>query len=289
MTRLALSCSRHIADWDEGGFAVPFLTHTVWYYYMEGQIQAGMAFRITLQYEKAKHSKQAREAEMIYITGDIHGSMDIDKLTADAFPEQKQMSKEDFMIICGDFGLVWESADDEKYWLGWLDDKNFTTLFVDGNHENHHMLNDYPVSELCGGKVHKISESVYHLMRGEVYTICGKKIFAMGGAASHDKEWRTEGVSWWPEEMPSEKEYENAINNLAASDWQVDYIVSHCCSDSVQSKISDYYERNELTKFFEEVVKSRCAFEKWFFGHYHIDGNIDEKYFCMFNKVKKLI
>ena len=71
--------------------------------------------------------------------------------------------------------------------LDWLNSRNFTTLFVDGNHENYTRLyNDYSVVEWHGGKVHKIRDSVLHLMRGEVFDIDGKTIFVFGGARSHD-------------------------------------------------------------------------------------------------------
>ena len=45
---------------------------------------------------------------MIYITGDIHG--DPRRLSMECFPEQKEMTKDDYVIICGDFGLVWEKV-----------------------------------------------------------------------------------------------------------------------------------------------------------------------------------
>ena len=52
---------------------------------------------------------------MIFVTGDIHGSRDIQKLSASNFPMQPQLSREDFVIICGDFGLVWQDcAEDRK-------------------------------------------------------------------------------------------------------------------------------------------------------------------------------
>jgi DNA repair exonuclease SbcCD nuclease subunit len=226
---------------------------------------------------------------VIYITGDLHGAHDIHKLTTAAWPEQKELSKDDFLIVCGDFGFVWAGDKEEEYWLKWLDSRRFTTLFVDGNHENHQMLNALPVTEFCGGRVHQVSESVYHLMRGEVYLMDGKKFFTMGGAESHDKVWRKEGGSWWAEELPSPAEYQNAVAHLSAHGWRVDYIISHCCASSVQEKIfPDYYAINELTQFFEEVVKKKCAFDKWYFGHYHISGNIDNKYFCTFERIRKL-
>ena len=39
---------------------------------------------------------------MIYITGDTHIPVDIQKLSTKRFPEQKEMTKNDYVIICGD-------------------------------------------------------------------------------------------------------------------------------------------------------------------------------------------
>lgn len=124
---------------------------------------------------------------MIYITGDCHA--DYARFNAENFPEQSEMTKNDYVIICGDFGGVWNidaESPREKWWMDWLENKPFTTLFVDGNHENFDRLYTYPVEEWNGGKVHKIRPSVIHLMRGQVFTIEGKKIFTFGGAGSHD-------------------------------------------------------------------------------------------------------
>ena len=124
---------------------------------------------------------------MIYITGDTHS--DFTRFTEDQFPIQSEMTKKDYVIICGDFGGVWtfeEESHREKEDLNWLNNKNFTTLFVDGNHENFERLYRYPVEEWHGGKVHKIRDSVLHLMRGEIFDIDGKKFFTFGGAKSHD-------------------------------------------------------------------------------------------------------
>ena len=68
---------------------------------------------------------------MIYATGDCHG--DFSRFTSNNFPEQKEMTKDDYVIICGDFGY-WDNSIHGRYWRAWLDDKPFTTLWVDGNH-----------------------------------------------------------------------------------------------------------------------------------------------------------
>ena len=93
---------------------------------------------------------------MIYITGDTHGGFQ--RLTTDNFPQQKQMGRNDYVIICGDFGGVWDGSPREAYWLDWLEEKPFTTLFADGNHENFTMLNDLPQKEWHGGNVKRQEE-----------------------------------------------------------------------------------------------------------------------------------
>ncbi|MBR6801812.1 MAG: metallophosphoesterase [Eubacteriaceae bacterium] len=224
---------------------------------------------------------------MIYITGDTHIPVDISKLNTKNFPSSKDMTKEDFLIICGDFGGVWDNSKEEKYWLKWLEQKNFTTLFIDGNHENFDMLNSFDEEELFGGKVHKVSEGIYHLIRGYVYEIDGWSFFAFGGASSHDIHLRTEGVNYWKEELPSEEEIKRAYDNLGKSGWNVDYVITHCAPTSVQKIISSGYEENILTDEFENISK-RLGFEKWFFGHYHRDIDIDGRFIGVFDKIIKI-
>ena len=84
---------------------------------------------------------------MIFVTGDIHGN--IDRFQNYMFPEQSSLTKDDYIIVCGDFGIIWKQEDDywEKLSLDYLDNKPFTTLFVDGNHENFNRLEAFPVEE----------------------------------------------------------------------------------------------------------------------------------------------
>ena len=61
------------------------------------------------------------EDYMIYITGDCHGNFE--RFNASIFPEQKGMTKEDYVIICGDFGGVWNRDEvklKQRYWIGWI-------------------------------------------------------------------------------------------------------------------------------------------------------------------------
>jgi len=226
---------------------------------------------------------------MIYVTGDVHCPHDVKKLATERWSAQKSLTKDDYLIVCGDMGIVWDGSRSDHYWQEWFQSKPFTTLFVDGNHENHVMLNNYLVQDWNGGKVHFIKPRVIHLMRGQVYNIVGVKLFTMGGASSHDKEYRIEGLSWWPEELPSDDEYAEAEKNLEANDWKVDLVISHCTADSVQRQLAYWYEHDKLTNFFETVIKERLDYKHWYFGHYHDDRDIDEKHHCIYQEVKQIL
>lgn len=193
---------------------------------------------------------------MIYITGDTHA--DFSRLNEEKFPIQAEMTKNDYVIICGDFGGVWtfeEESSREKEALDWLNNKNFTTLFIDGNHENYTRLYNYPIEEWHGGKVHKIRNSVFHLMRGEIFDIDNKKIFAFGGAKSHDIQ---DGIF-----NLDEKEIQNGISNLEKVNYKVDYVISHCCPTSIQTLINPTYKRDILTDYLQQISE-KCTFKRRF-------------------------
>ena len=209
---------------------------------------------------------------MVFVTGDLHGNFE--RFKPKYFPEQARMTKQDIMICAGDFGGVWfgDSRDGET--LDWLERLPFTLAFVCGNHENYDALERYPVDDWHCGKVHRIRPHVLHLMRGEVFDIAGTTVLAMGGAASHDREWRKEGKSWWPDEMPSETEMERCRRNLDAAGWKVDYVVTHEAPADLAGDLcwecNRPFEDDPLQNFLGEIDR-RLDFKTWFFGHYHDD------------------
>ena len=221
---------------------------------------------------------------MVYVTGDTHANIDIRKLNTENFPQQKELTKKDYLIVCGDFGLVWDGSAREIYWQDWLSNKNFVTLFVDGNHENFDILRCMPLKKKFGGYVREIAPDIYHLERGQVLTIDRKKIFVMGGARSIDKEHRIEHISWWKEEIPSREEMEYAIASLDAVNWKVDYAITHCAPRSIQTLLSPWYENDPVVSFLERIY-SELRFKKWYFGHYHVDKQVNEQFVALFNKV----
>ena len=248
---------------------------------------------------------------MIYATGDTHGNFQ--RFAPEHFPEQAGMTKEDYMIICGDFGGVWDGGKKEERNLDWLEDLPFTTLFISGNHENFDLLSKYPTEEWNGGTIQRIRPHVIHLMRGQVFDLQGYSIFTMGGAKSHDIEdgilepdapdfeqrltmlqrkprarYRVNHISWWAQELPSDEEYAGARRNLNAVGWQVDYIITHCCPSSIQDTFSGgLFQRDALTDFLDEV-RERCRFQYWFFGHYHENMVVEKEFVMLYNQIIRL-
>jgi len=230
---------------------------------------------------------------MIFVTGDTHGGHDLSKLNSKSFPEGKTLSKSDYVIVAGDFGFVWDGGKEDQYWLKWFDAKPFTTLFVDGNHENFDLLGAYPTSLWNGGKVHRINESVIHLMRGQVFLIDNLKIFTFGGAESWDVDDsnRIQGESWWAQEMATEEEFDVGRENLALSNWAVDYVVTHCCPSRLLAKVStkdsEKLKRNRLTDYLDNLAL-QVSFKRWYFGHYHNDQTIDDIYRLLYNDIVRI-
>lgn len=215
---------------------------------------------------------QKRGDWMIYITGDTHIPHDIGKLATRRFPEQKRMTKDDFVIICGDFGGVWEGEKD-NYWLDWLEERNFTTLFVDGNHENFDLLDAMPVEVWNGGKVHKVRPSVIHLMRGQYFEIDRSTFWTMGGGYSLDKMRRKLGVSWWKQELPSEREMFEGLTSLELNDWKVDYILTHTAPTEITEEMGYEPIDGTLNDYLQDI-KEKVEYKRWFFGHYHEDMTV---------------
>jgi len=224
----------------------------------------------------------------VFLTGDTHGKIDIRKLNSTEFPTGKDLTKDDFLIILGDFGLVWDGSDEEKYWQKWLNDKPWTTLFLAGNHENFDLLKTYStINHPKLGNVRKISDSIYQLLDGHMYEINGKSFFVMGGATSIDKEWRTPGKSWWAEEIPSWEILDAGIKTLELHGNEADYILTHCAPSKVVESLG--YQTDILTDYLDEI-EIQTNYLMWFCGHYHIDKESDDgRFIILYDAIIELI
>ena len=217
---------------------------------------------------------------MIVLTADIHGIVNFKSIKKNIILKNLTMS--DYFIVCGDFGIIW-NEDNEL--LTWFNSQAFQTLFIDGNHENFSILNNYPVTKWNGGKIHRISSKVIHLMRGQVFEIDEKKIFIFGGAFSLKRVSGNSPIYTWEEEMPSQNEYDEGLNNLKIKDFKVDYVLTHTAPKKWLNEINELeneYER-KLNEYLDEI-EEKTQYRHWYFGHFHKDIS-KEKYTVLYKKI----
>ena len=229
----------------------------------------------------------------VYLTGDIHG--DIRRLLR---IDDEQMTKEDIIMVLGDFGVVWkENSDRTLTLLELLSQKNFTTAFVDGNHENFKEIKKLEsIVYWNGGYIGVLPFGIIHLLRGEIYNLGGKRIGVCGGANSVDKIWRKEGRSWWAEEEISEddvKDFEANLNNGDYRENKIDIMLSHDAPANIipvvklYSGINDGAISNSQKQL--DKIDQMADISKWYFGHWHIDTVINEKFICLYKSIIKII
>lgn len=218
---------------------------------------------------------------MIYITGDIHGDF-----TRFKSPMLRKLRKNDALIVCGDFGFIWDGTTKEKKLLKKIGKLRYNVLFVEGSHDNYDLLEDYPVEEWCGGKTRPISGRLRQLMRGQVFEIAEKTVFAFGGGQSDDTTVElVEGENWWRREIPSEYELEEGLRNLEKAGNKVDIVVTY----EPPSKLHDFLDhnsgdRNHINTYLNDVYE-RLDFGRWFFGKLHLNKLIPPKYYAVYDHI----
>lgn len=225
---------------------------------------------------------------MILITGDTHG---INGITRFKSHNYSHLTKDDYVIICGDCGVLFSPSQKQES-IDKFNSLPFTVLFVDGNHENFDLLDAYPVEFWNGGKIHKIADTVIHLMRGQVFEIEGHTFFTFGGGLSLDKAIRVPHISWWEQEQPTEDEIEEGLKNLALHHNKVDFIISHDCPASMlptvcaySTKFRSYNLKYAKSNEALERIYAVANFKQWFFGHFHIDQFFTSKFTCVYENI----
>ena len=217
---------------------------------------------------------------MLYVTGDIHA--DIRRLKGRA---AKQLKKGDILLVCGDFGFLWDGSPKELRLLDWLGKRPYQILFVEGTHGNIDLLSGYPEETLYGGQVRRVSGNCCQLLRGECYEIEGKRVFALGGGESTDMDIRVEGETWWSRELPSAEELAHARETLASLNQQVDYIITHSVAPSVNKFLDrEQMQINLLLAFLNEISET-VQFKRWYFGSCHLDKAIPPKYCAVYQEI----
>ncbi len=203
---------------------------------------------------------------------------------------------------------------------------DFTLLFVDGDRDNFDRLysDEFEVVDFHGGKAHKIRENIYHLMRGYVFELCGKKFFAFGGATSTDVDdgilepgyvmtekgrrftkkfererhnmamrrakFRINHITWWEQELPTQEEMDRGLRSLEEHNNEVDFVITHCCPQHILPLLESYNRRKQdiLTEYFDKISE-RIQFKEWFFGHYHNNQQVTSEYHMLYQQIVRVV
>ncbi len=222
----------------------------------------------------------------VYITGDMHGDMErlYDK-------EFRKLKKGDTLIVCGDFGYIFDGNSLEKNFIKFFATRKFVTCFVDGTHDNLDKINSSRITVWKGGKVHRIKGNLLHMMRGQIFNIEGNTFFTFGGGESLDKDMRVQNGLWWRDEEPTPIEMAEGARRLDEENCTVDYIITHEPPSLVKSAMllrsGEIDRTNKLNGYFEELCRS-LKFKMWFFGSLHEDKRITEHHTCVYEKLIKI-
>ena len=220
---------------------------------------------------------------MIYVTGDMHG--DIRRFSC---PQLKKLKKGDTLLICGDFGFVWDNSKKERRLLKKIGRRRYNVCFIDGTHENFDLLEGYEAKPWNGGLARNISGRLYHLMRGQLFRIDGHTVFTMGGGESPDIDIRFDNDTWSRREIPTKQELVDGAEHLRLAGNQVDYIITH--EPPLKIKQFLLLKENEavrvtgLNTFFEEL-SACCRFRRWFFGSMHEDKFVSGTHIAVFQHI----
>ncbi len=191
----------------------------------------------------------------VLFLGDIHG--DFEDL-------EVWDGKVDHIVQVGDFG----------YWPnfhGWNPPRMVHTKvsFIDGNHENHDELQALPSPS--GEFVERgIAHNVFYQPRGSILTIEKTNILCVGGAFSIDKNARTPGFDWFPQEEFTASNLEDAVKN--AYNAGVDFVVSHDAPEGFGAIHGSHHNLGEgVTRMGLQALLGVLSPRPthWFFGHHH--------------------
>ena len=223
---------------------------------------------------------------MVYITGDMHG--DIGRLFD---KEWRRLKAGDTVIVCGDFGFLWNGDKEEKEVLKYLGSRKYTVAFLDGTHDNFDLIGRHRETFWKGGKVHRIAEKLYHLERGHIFTVEGHTLFVFGGGESIDKDLRLATGKWWRQELPDPQEMADAAERLDEVGRQVDYILTHEPPSPVKSAMllrrGETERINKLNGYFDQISRM-CRYRHWYFGSLHEDRMITPAHSCVFRTLVPL-
>lgn len=150
-----------------------------------------------------------------------------------------------------------------------LDFCDVDLYFVDGNHENFHVLYTYEIND---EGLRPLRSRITHIPRGFRWEWHGRTFMGLGGAVSVDKDWRGTN-EWWPEEEISYFDFE-----VATEGGHVDIMFTHDCPTGVkipgitgnpygfpEHSLKQADRHRDTLRSITDIVTPKLLFH----GHYH--------------------
>ena len=230
---------------------------------------------------------------MLYITGDIHGAPARIRQLA-RFCADNQTTGEDVVILLGDVGANTYCDFRDLPVKTQLSRLPATFVCVRGNHEARPAdVPAYREKLMFGGTVYQEPDfpNLLFLQDGGEYEILGKRVLAIGGAYSVDKDYRLmRGWQWFPNEQLSAEEQREILEKVRGRAF--DLVLTHTCPFSWQPTelflpTIDQSRVDKSMEIFLGEVESSITYGKWYFGHFHGNKNMG-RFEMLFDKIKAI-
>ena len=89
----------------------------------------------------------------------------------------------------------------------------------------------------------------------------------------------------------AEFSFDLSTKSLEENNWKVDFVFTHECPTSDLLSMHKYIDNPEtypLTNYLEEI-KSKLDYNRWYFGHYHDNKQVSDKYVLLYEDIKSMI
>lgn len=210
------------------------------------------------------------------IIGDQHGNLD-NLITLIEHLAEKNVKT---IIQVGDFAPI-----DDGFWSfikainALLEHYNMRLHFIDGNHDNHHLLQQYK----C-----QLRSNVFYQRRGSYAYIEGLTYFFVGGAYTVNRKLLTENMDYWKTETLSASDYEYCLEQLNLLNYKVDVFVCHDLPYGLKRPKNQlwFIPENAISKKHRKRLKAlvdKSDPQYIVHGHYHTKRIISETLSIMDN------
>lgn len=219
-----------------------------------------------------------------YIGGDLHG---VAKSLHKFIAKMETPKANSAIILLGDVGFNYFGGTRDEDFKDDLNSEHVVLYCLRGNHEFRpsslpNIIRKYDPN--VDGEI--LYESKYPYIRyfldeGGIYYINDKRVLAVPGAYSVDKEYRLmRGWRWFDNEQLSYEEMDKLYNLIFRYD-HFDYILSHTCPSNYEPDISflfmkdiDQSKIDKSTETFLNDITENFNYERLYFGHFHANYDL---------------